>query len=298
MEEQGQEAGRRPDTVSFGPFSLSASGRILLREGKPVHLGGRAFDILLALINRAGQVVSRHELIDWAWPDATVGDGSLRFHIASLRKALGEDEAGFQYVTTLQGRGYSFVAPVVRSGLSAASPGDQSGLRSHQLPLRLSRMIGRDDAIANLSADLKEKRFVTIVGPGGVGKTTVAVAVGHNLLPDFDGKVYLFDLGPLNDPLLVASAVASTLGLSVQSEDAVPSLIAFLKDKRILLILDSCEHVIDSAAALAERIFREAPQSCILATSREALRVAGEHTRPLMPLDSPPEGSAITAERL
>ena len=297
MEELKSETGWRSDTVTFGPFSLSASGRILQKEGKPVHLGGRAFDILLVLVTRAGQVVGRRELIDLVWPDATVDDGSLRFHIASLRKALSDDVSGVQYVTTLQGRGYCFVAPVTRSDLSAPLLGEQTGFRSHRLPLRLSRMVGRDEAIKKLSGDLTEKRFVTIVGPGGVGKTTVAVAIGHKLFQDFGGKVYLFDLGPLNDPLLVASAVASTLGLSVQSEDAVPSLIAFLKDKRVLLILDSCEHVIDSAAALAEQIFREAPQSYILATSREALRVAGEHTRPLMPLDSPPHSDAITAEQ-
>ncbi|MGM4902781.1 ATP-binding protein [Tardiphaga sp. 866_E4_N2_1] len=157
-------------------------------------------------------------------------------------------------------------------------------------------MVGRDAAIETSAQDLRTKRFVTIVGPGGIGKTTVAIAIGHRLLPDFDGSVYLIDLGPLNDPRLVASAIASTLGLAVQSEDAMSSVIAYLRDRRILLILDSCEHVVETAAMLAEQIYREAPQCYLLATSREALRVAGEHTRPLMPLDSPPEGVPITAD--
>jgi predicted ATPase len=158
-------------------------------------------------------------------------------------------------------------------------------------------MVGRDEVVQKLSAQVKTERFVTIVGPGGIGKTTVAVAIGHALLADFDGAAFFLDLGPLNDPLLVPSAVASTLGLLVQSDDPTPGLIAYLRDKRILLILDSCEHVIETAATLAERIFREAPHAHILATSREVLRVDGEHVRPLMPLDTPPDEPGLTAEQ-
>jgi predicted ATPase len=137
-------------------------------------------------------------------------------------------------------------------------------------------MVGRDQTVQEISDQLKTERFVTITGPGGIGKTTVAVAVGYKPLADFAGAVHFFDLGPLNDPLLVPSAVASALGLIVQSNDPVPGLMAFLRDKRMLLILDSCEHVIETAAALAERIFEDAPQVHILATSREPLRVEGE----------------------
>lgn len=289
------------DTVTFGSFSLSPSERLLLNDGESVHLGGRAFDILVALVERAGQVVSKGELIERVWPDATVDEGSLRFHMTSLRKSLGERESerGTKYVSTLPGRGYCFVAPITRSSAPGLSIAKQPVLhKSNRLPAKLARMVGRDDTVQKLSAQVKTDRFVTIVGPGGIGKTTVGVATGHALLQDFENAVYFFDLGPLSDPLLVPSAVASTLGLSVQSDDPLPGLIAYLREKRILLILDSCEHVIEPAATLAERIFREAPQTHILATSREALRVDGEHVRPLTPLESPPDDPRLTAARV
>jgi predicted ATPase len=139
-------------------------------------------------------------------------------------------------------------------------------------------------------------RFVTIAGAGGVGKTTVAVAVGHRLMETFAGAVLFFDLGMLSDPSLVATAVASMVGLSVQSEDATPSLIAYLRDKRILLILDTCEHLIDAAADAASRIFMAAPQVHILATSREVLQVEGENVYKLDPLACPPDDPGLTAE--
>jgi predicted ATPase/DNA-binding winged helix-turn-helix (wHTH) protein len=284
------------DTISFGTFSLSVSERLLLNRGKRVPLGGRAFDILIALVERAGEVVSKKELMQLVWPNATVDEGSLRFHIASLRKTLGEGEPGGPYVKTLQGHGYCFVASIFRSNrLQPLITEEAVAQLPQRLPVRMLRMVGREEAVQKLSAHVKIERFVTIVGPGGIGKTTVAVAVGHKLLQDFDGAVIFFDLGTLSDPLLVPSAIASVLGLLVQSNDPVPGLIAYLRSKRVLLILDSCEHVIESAATLAERIFREAPETHILATSREALRADGEHVRPLMPLESPPDGPGLTA---
>ena len=145
-------------------------------------------------------------------------------------------------------------------------------------------MIGRADTVQRLSDDLALHRFVTLVGPGGIGKTTVAVTVGHARITNFGGMVCFVDLGSLSDPRLVASELASTLGLAVSTDDPVPNLLAFLHDKRMLLILDSCEHVIDMLAPLAETIFKAAPQIHILATSRESLRVEGEHIHRLFPL--------------
>ena len=150
-------------------------------------------------------------------------------------------------------------------------------------------MVGRDDDVLGSRHKLTASRFVTIVGSGGVGKTTVAVAVGHHLIEAFAGAALFVDLGMLSDPGLVATAVASMLGLSVQSDDPTPSLIAFLRDRRILLILDTCEHLIEAVAALASRIFMAAPQVHILATSREALQVEGEHVYRLDVLACPPD---------
>jgi predicted ATPase len=136
------------------------------------------------------------------------------------------------------------------------------------------------------------------VGPGGIGKTTVAVLLGHLLSANFNDAVYFFDLGPLSDPQLVPNAVASILGLRVQSKDPLPAILGLLRNKRMLVIFDSCEHVIGAAAALAERIFQEAPQVHIVATSRETLRVEGEHIYRLASLENPPDRADLTAAQL
>lgn len=281
----------------FGPFSLVESERFLTKEGVPVELGARALDILIVLLSRANEIVDKKELLARVWPNVFVEEGSLRYHIASLRRALGDRKDGARYIATMAGRGYCFVAPVSRSS-------DQSPMRATaavnfphaNLPNRLLRMVGRSDDIVRLSTQLTTTRFVTIVGPGGIGKTTVAVAVGHNLIEAFAGAALFVDLGMLSDPDLVVTAVASMLGLSVLSSDATPSLLAYLRDKRILLILDTCEHLIEAVAVLASAIFTVAPQVHILATSREALQVDGEQVHKLDPLASPPDDPGLTAE--
>jgi predicted ATPase len=156
-------------------------------------------------------------------------------------------------------------------------------------------MIGRDDAVADLCTQLLRQRFVTIVGPGGMGKTTVAVSVAHALVSEFSGAIAFVDLVAIEDSRLVAGTVASTLGLVVRTSDPISSLIGFLEQKRILLVLDNCEHVIESVAVLAERIYGAASQAYILATSRESLRVEGEHVHKLSPLGAPDAHCVRTA---
>ncbi|MEI9988373.1 MAG: hypothetical protein WDN69_37905 [Aliidongia sp.] len=200
-------------------------------------------------------------------------------------------------VSTIPGRGYCFVAPISRPDVpETLGLGHRATGRSYPLPSRLVRMVGRDDNVAAITARLMSDRFVSIIGPGGIGKTTVAVSVGHALLPAFGGAVCFVDLGTVRDPLLVPGALAAALGFRVHSHDPIPSIFAALPDERMLIVLDSCEHVIDAAALLAERIFQETLQIHILATSRESLRVEGEHIHRLFPLATPPEQTvALTA---
>ena len=288
---------RNRDGVSFGPFRLVESERLLTKDGVPVELGARTLDALIALVSRPNEVVSKRDLMARVWPDVTVEEGSLRFHIASLRQALGDGKDGARYITTLAGRGYCFVAPISRSidranghaMTAAAVPG------VNYLPGQLNRMVGRADGRLAVSTELAAARFVTIVGSGGVGKTTLAVAVAHDLLDAFAGTVLFVDLGMQSAPTMVAGALASMLGLSVQSDDPTPNLLAYLQDKRLLLVFDNCEHLVDAVAALAARIFAAAPQVHILATSREALRVEGEHVHRLEPLAVPPEDPGLPA---
>jgi predicted ATPase/DNA-binding winged helix-turn-helix (wHTH) protein len=281
--------------LSFGPFHLIPSERVLTRQGAPLKLGSRALDILIVLISTPNEVVSKKDLMSRVWPDVIVEEGSLRFHVASLRRVLGDGKEGARYIATLPGRGYCFLAPVSRTDSARDVLVVAPGFAHANLPGRLGRMVGRADDVLELSAQLHASRFVTIVGAGGVGKTTVAIAVGHHLADAFAGAVLFVDLGVLGDPNLVATTVASMLGLSVQSNDATPSLVAYLRDKRILLILDTCEHLVETVADLASSFIDAAPEVHILATSREALRVESEYIYRLDALACPPDDPGITA---
>src|ERR1700722_5121150 len=285
------------DVLSFGPFSLFVGERVLKKADESIPLGGRALDILIALVERAGEVVTHRELISTVWPGVTVEDANLRAQIAALRKALGGGRDGARYVSNVAGRGYCFVAPVTRPSARQLVPitGITLTERVQKLPPRLTRMVGRDDTVRSLAHQLEMWRFVSIVGPGGVGKTTVAISVAHTLVDGFHDAVFFIDLAALTDPQLVPTAVASALGLMVQTQDPLLGLLTLIGDRKILLVLDNCEHVIGVVAALAERVVSEAPQAHILATSREALRVEGEHVHLLYSLGCPPEDAGLTA---
>ena len=283
------------DVISFGPFRMDPNERLLTKNGAIVDLGARTLDTLMVLVSSPNEIVGKRELMAQVWPDVTVEEGSLRFHISGLRKALGDGENGARYITTLAGRGYCFVAPITRSHNRRGKPAVTASFPRAAVPGHLLRMVGRQDDVLTLARELAASRFVTIVGPGGVGKTTVAAAVAHELLEDFAGAVHFVELGALSDSGLVASSLALSLGLSVRSEDPTPSLISHLHDKRMLLILDNCEHVIDAAATLATKIVMSGPGIHILATSREALRVDGEQVYKLAPLGFPSDDPGLTA---
>src|SRR5580704_16344195 len=284
------------DVLSFGPFSLFAVERLLKKGDEPVPLGRRALDVLIALAERAGEVVTRKELISTVWPDVTVEEANLRFQMAALRKALGDGRDGARYISNISGRGYCLVAPVTRSTAARTVPVTAIATteRVQRLPPRPARMVGRGDTVRSLVQQLQMWRFVSIVGPGGVGKTTVATSVAHTLVDGFHDAVFFIDLAALTDPQLVPTAVASALGLMVQTQEPLLGLLTFIGDRKILLVLDNCEHVIGVVAALAERVVSGAPQAHILATSREALRVEGEHVHLLYSLDCPPEDAGLT----
>lgn len=285
------------DTISFGPFNLSPSGRLLTKGSSPVELGARALDILIALTSHPNTVISKNRLLAMVWPDVTVEEGSLRFHIANLRKALDDGKEGARYIETLRGRGYCFVGLISRSlDRHTERPAVAVAPWTDTLPAPTTRIVGRTDDIRIVSTRLATARFVTIVGVGGVGKTTVAATIAKGLIENFAGSVLFVDLGMLSDPELVAATVASMLGLSVRSGDAAASLIAYLRDKRILLVLDTCEHLLEAVADLASRIYASSLQVHILATSREALLVDGEHVYRLDPLACPLDDNRLTAE--
>jgi predicted ATPase/DNA-binding winged helix-turn-helix (wHTH) protein len=280
--------------LSFGPFELSIGNRLLTNGAKEVLLGARAMDLLIVLAEQANKVVGRRTLIERVWPKRGAEQVSLRVHISALRKALEQSDPSRRYIANVPGRGYSFVVPV--TSRSSQTSEDFKPSSKPRMPARLMRMLGRRDAVAAIQIKLAEQKFVTIVGPGGIGKTTAAVEVAHEMSAIFDGQVHFIDLSALSGASLVAAAVATSLSVSVQSNNLVPALIDRLQERPTLIILDCCEHLVDGASVLAEELIRRVPTLHLLATSREAMRVEGEHVYELCALACPPEDSNLSAQ--
>lgn len=287
-----QATGSTEEMISFGQFRLIPARQQLMDGDLPVHIGSRALDILTVLVRGAGEVVSKEELFARVWPETFVEEGNLRVHIAALRRALRDGAGGKRYIANIPGRGYSFVAPIVRGSAAAdAVPAPPPS----SVPARLGRMVGRAEAVEALGRELLVSRFVTVVGPGGIGKTTVAIAIAETLRDRFPDGVFFVDLAAVGDPMLVPSALAALMGVGVRSQDALPSVIGFLTGRKALVVLDSCEHVIDAAAGLAECLIGGTSGTCVLATSREALRAEAERINRLSTLAFPAEDEALTA---
>jgi predicted ATPase/DNA-binding winged helix-turn-helix (wHTH) protein len=287
----------RRDMLCFGPYRLSKE-RTLLKDGAPVPLGARAMEILLALAESAGQMVAKRNLMVRVWPGSVVDEPALRFQIAALRRALSGGEADDCYIQTVSGRGYRFVAPVTTLETSDYPAHDLMPSQSHRVvPLEVpsTHMVGRSGFVNLLADCVRKYRLVTLTGPGGIGKTAVAAASVELLRDTFTQGVSFIDLASISDASHVPFSVARALGLPHAGADPVPDMIGFLKSKRMLLVLDTCEHVADSAARLVETVVSCAPRVCIIATSREALRARGEWVRRLPPLPLPPSDRNMTA---
>jgi predicted ATPase/DNA-binding winged helix-turn-helix (wHTH) protein len=279
--------------ISFGPFRLFPRQRLLLEGDKPVRLGSRALEILVALVEHPGEVVGKDELMARVWPNTIVDEGNLKFQVSALRRTLG---GGTRYLVTVPGRGYSFAAPVARTEETRPEAPQATATESaHNLPAQLTRLIGRAETVSRLAAQLPRQRLLTIVGPGGIGKTSVALAVAETLIATYQHGVWLIDLSPFSDPRLVPGALAAVLGIEIRSDNPLLSLVVSLRDNNILILLDNCEHVIDVAAGLAIGILKGTPGVHILATSREPLRVEGERVHRLSSLPNSPASAGLTA---
>ncbi|EUB76399.1 transcriptional regulator, winged helix family [Pseudomonas sp. GM41(2012)] len=278
-----------PDqAIHFGPYRIYPGQRLVMEADQPLRLGRRAMDILLILLEHAGEVVSKQTLIAGVWPKSVVEDINLRVHMAALRKALGDGQAGQRYIITVAQRGYSFVAPYSLEHIEHP-PGSAASVPSgHNLPVRRTRMIGRQSLVDSLVVQLSRQRFITLVGPGGIGKTTVALRVAEQLIGRYRDGIRLLDLAPINDPAMITVHLATLLELSLHDAEPMSGLAAFLRDRQMLLVIDNCEHLVDAIALLSESLLRAAPEVHILATSRESLRAEGECVQRLESLDCPP----------
>ncbi|WP_394846725.1 helix-turn-helix transcriptional regulator [Pendulispora brunnea] len=278
---------------AFGEFRFSPEARNLSLWGESLHLGSRALGILRVLVERAGSVVTVDELLTLVWPDTTVEETNLRVQIAALRKVFARGEQGRGAIETVP-RGYRFTLPVSRwadDSSEAESPAEHTD----NLPAVLATTVGRAETIARLARLLTEQRLVTICGPGGVGKTTVAIEVARHCLPRFADGICFVDFSSIADPGLVTSAIASALGVAVHSNEPMAGVFSYLHKKRMLLLLDTCEHVVDAVASSVELLLSQLSHLRILATSREVLRATGEWAYRLPSLSHPTHPDGLTA---
>jgi predicted ATPase/DNA-binding winged helix-turn-helix (wHTH) protein len=282
--------------ISFGEFRLAPSARTLTKGPLPVHLGARALDILIALVARAGRVVSNAELVAIVWPNTYIEESALRVHISALRKAIGDGRSGTRFIVSVRGRGYVFVAKVELisvNGFADVPPIVPKGRDNVSVPL--VKIIGRDESIGQIAEQLLRKRFVTITGTGGTGKTSVALAIAQTLASTFRDGTQLVELGSLASPFLVAAHLASLLHLPLADTQPLPYVVAQLRTRNMLIVFNDCEHVIAPASEVAEAILQGAPEVHILATSRDPLRAMGEWVQRLAPLAVPPISNELTA---
>jgi predicted ATPase/DNA-binding winged helix-turn-helix (wHTH) protein len=301
--------------IAFGRFLLFPHRRELLADSRPVRLGGRAFDVLITLIEARGAVVSKNALMARVWPDRIVEENNLQWQISALRAALGADR---NLIRTVPGRGYQFTGPIrslsadpeanAGTAIEAAPPdprqarldgGIPGELPPTNLPEPISELVGRDDVLGEILSLAAVHRLVTLTGAGGIGKTRLALAAARRLLPQFADGVWLAEFSPIADPGLVPVTVAAAIGLDPGvGEVSAQRVSQALAGRRLVLVLDTCEHVIGAAAALAEAVLRAGGMPHLLATSREPLRAEGEWVYPVPPLAVPTEDAENADETL
>jgi predicted ATPase/DNA-binding winged helix-turn-helix (wHTH) protein len=267
---------------------------LLQRDGVTLRLGSRALSLLVALVSRRGELVGKDVLLAEVWPKTFVEEANLRVHIAVLRKALGDTNDPPQYIANVAGRGYRFVATISDAPASASTP---SRATRPAGAASLTRLIGRDEEVATLVDRVVRRRLITVSGPGGIGKTSVAFAVIDKVQEAFEDGIVTVDLGAAAaDENGLPQAVAIALKVSVPSDDPVPALVSYLRDKNMLLVLDNCEHIIDAVTETAEQLLRQSSRLHILATSTEPMRAEGEWIYRLLPLAVPSEAENLKAQ--
>ncbi|NKJ02414.1 winged helix-turn-helix domain-containing protein [Novosphingobium sp. SG707] len=283
------------EQIRFGPFCLLPDRGVLLRHDEPVRLGSRATEILVLLVRNAGSLVTKADIIGKVWPDTIVVEANLSVHMSALRRALDDGSVSSAYIATVPGRGYRFVAPIIVEADRSPHPATESD-RPSNLPLLMTRLIGRSDVIDALRARLPAQRLTTIVGTGGVGKTALALNVAERELSRWRDGVWIADFAALTDAEFVPSAVATVLGLEVRSNNPMPAILSALSEKQMLLLFDNCEHVIEAVATIAYGILQSARSVSILATSREPMTIPSETVLRLEPLVVPPEHELVGAQ--
>ena len=265
--------------LEFGRYKLVPGRREVLADGEPLQVGDRAFDVLLRLVEARGALVGKDDLLKAVWPSQIVEENALQAQISALRKVFAADH---DLIRTVSGQGYQLTAEV-RAGLPA-----EAIVESSTVPQWISELIGRDEQLRQVLDLLERNRLVSLCGPGGIGKTRLAVEAARRLLERSAGKVCIARLAPLSDPRLVPATVANALGLALAGGPVTPQRIAAaIGAQPVVLVLDNCEHLIEASAQLAEALLQHTPAARLLATSQEPLRADGEYVYRVPALDLP-----------
>jgi predicted ATPase/DNA-binding winged helix-turn-helix (wHTH) protein len=282
---------------AFGECLLYPRRRQLLAELQPIKLGSRAFDILVVLVEAEGRLVTKNELLKRVWHNTTVEEKNIAAQVAAVRKALPN---GDELVKTDAGRGYRFTGNVRRivgepevtpaSGSSEAIA-EPSCSPSTNLSVPLFPLIGRERELAGLQSLMASCRLLTLTGAGGIGKTKLGFEAARLVTQHFADGVWAVELAPLMEPELVPNAIARTLGIaSGANRNLLDQLVGVLQHKHLLLVIDNCEHLVETVAYVTETLLRGCPRLHIAATSREPLAAEGEHIFRVSPLAVPPAG--------
>jgi predicted ATPase/DNA-binding winged helix-turn-helix (wHTH) protein len=278
--------------IAFGKYRVFPRRGQLVAGQQIIDLGGRAFAVLLALLEAEGKLVTRQELLKRVWPGTAVDEHTISVHISHIRRALGEDR---DLIATDSGRGYRFTGTILSAaterGMDAAL-----GVAQTNITAPLSALVGRETALSELSAILSAHRLVTLTGAGGIGKTRLAIDVARLVLPSLPSGAWIAELAPIADPKLVAGTIAAAFGMSLGSSGDLIECLKVQASSAMLLVLDNCEHLIEVVADLAEKMLRCVPSLRILVTSRETLGAEGEHVYRVAPLEFPPVGFGATNE--
>ncbi len=273
----------------FGPFTLLPNQHLLLKNGSRIVLGGRALDLLVALTERAGELVEKTELMARAWPRVIVEECNLRAQIVALRRVL-VDDTGFNYIVTVPGRGYRFVMPEDAASSEPVPATERTGV-----PALVSELVGRQALLDTLASNLRQRRLVTLAGPGGIGKSSVALALLNGEMAARFEHLHYLDASRLGEQEKLAERIAALLNLE-QSLTQTASA-ARPASQRSLLLLDNCDHHLDAVASAVQWLLRWVPGCHVLVTSREPLNVEGEVVRRVEPLDYPEPGQPLTLEQ-
>lgn len=284
------DQGSRP--VRFGDFQLDSSRRRLTNGRGEVWLGSRSMDLLIALVERAGRLLSHRDLIAEVWHDTIVDESSLRVAMSALRRALSDGPGEQRYILNEHGRGYRFVATV--GPATSAEPVEQTV--GGDIPAPVVRLIGRSEELGSLADAFARTRLVTLVGPGGIGKSTLALAAAHHLSDQFRGCAHFIDLALIEDDQALSGHVGAVLGVPPGKGLSPRSIASTLPDQPLLLLLDNCEHLLAGVAQLVETLLSAAPQISILATSREPIRARQERVLRLPGMAVPKRDHVATAK--